>query len=139
MNLRTVDELATRYGLDVVVVPVDRKRGDHVPKGAAVAVSRTVRGVGTEYVAHYRTTRAGYLKPHDGYAEDPEHVTLLAAASEAWGLGRRGAYAAVEREVQRGEVEVLSRQPGLGGGHLGVGGDPDAQIVEYVVHPSARR
>lgn len=65
--------------------------------------------------------------------EDPRrfksyYATLLSAAAQ---LGAEEL--AVVKEIDRGEIEVLTREPGLGR-HRGLGGHSDAAILEYIVH-----
>lgn len=75
MDLRTLMNIAERYGLEVTFI-VDRKDDERVPKDSPVSVTLFTRGVGTETIANYRTTSVGYLKPHGGFAANPEHVNL---------------------------------------------------------------
>jgi hypothetical protein len=75
MDMRRLLEIAKRYGLEVTFT-ADPKDDDRVPKDSPVSVSLFTRGVGTETIAHYRTTSVGYLKPHGGFAANPEHVSL---------------------------------------------------------------
>ena len=75
MDLRRLQEIAARYGLDVMFI-VDQKDDERVPRDTPVIVSQFTRGVGTENIAQYRTTSVGYLKAHGGFAANPEHVGL---------------------------------------------------------------
>ena len=75
MDLRRLQEIAARYGLDVIFI-VDQKDDERVPRDTPVIVSQFTRGVGTENIAQYRTTSVGYLKAHGGFAANPEHVSL---------------------------------------------------------------
>jgi hypothetical protein len=75
MDMRRLLEIADRYGLQVIY-SADPKDDDRIPRDTPVTVTTFIRGVGTERIAHYRTTAVGYLKPHGGFAANPEHISL---------------------------------------------------------------